>query len=205
MAKSNKRNQNVPAKQYTDAEVRKRMTTTLLTLDNPAVVLKQLGELLSRMDSGEGVPEDGKGIADETIGKGVAVLNLDTHYLLSIATKEQYRSYSIELATQLIAEYDCKTASEKALAQLTAQAHVRALQYAQSLNNAVAQNNATPNLNVFFAIMSKEIDRANRQFIAGLTTLKQIKNPAIAVTLKTQAAFIAQNQQFNAGGKDETN
>lgn len=69
MAKTNKHSRNLPAKRYTDAEVRKRMTTTLLTLDNPAVILKQLGELLSRMDSGDGIPEDGKGIADETIGR----------------------------------------------------------------------------------------------------------------------------------------
>lgn len=203
MAKSNNRNQNVPAKKHTEAEVRTAMKEQYLVPDNPAVVLMQLGKLLDRMN--DGVMEADKDIADETIGKGVALLNLDTHFLLSIATKDEYRSFSIELASQLISEYDCKTASEKALAQLTAQAHVRALQYARSFNNAVAIGDATPNLNTFFAIMSKEIDRANRQFITGLTTLKQIKNPVIAVTLKTHAAFIAQNQQFNAGAKDETN
>lgn len=208
MAKPNNRKRNLPAKKYTNDEVRDLMSTKYVIQDNPEYVLKQLGEFMSRMDNNEPTPEKDKGIADEVVGRAVSVLNLETHFLVSIATKEDYRPFTIEFANQLIAEYDCKTASEKALAQLTAQAYIRSIQYARSLNNAVAIGEAKPSLNTFFSIMSKEIDRANRQYTSGLTTLKQLKSPNLTVNVKTNAAFIAQNQQLNANQSEpnrETN
>ena len=53
--------------------------------------------------------------------------------------------------------------------------------------------------------MSKHIDRANRQFITALTTLKQIKMPSLAISVKTKAAFVAQNQQLNVNPSNKNN
>jgi len=57
------------------------------------------------------------------------------------------------------------------------------------------------------SVMSKQLDQANRQFITALTTLKQIKMPSLAISVKTKAAFVAQNQQLNINpiNKDNTN
>ena len=54
-------------------------------------------------------------------------------------------------------------------------------------------------------MISKELDRANRQFITALTTLKQIKAPSLEINVKTKAAFVAQNQQLNVNPTDKNN
>ena len=46
-------------------------------------------------------------------------------------------------------------------------------------------------------IIGLELDRANRQFLTALQTLKQIKAPQLEVNVETKTAFVAQNQQFN--------
>ena len=47
-------------------------------------------------------------------------------------------------------------------------------------------------------MLSKEVDKAHRQLIMALTTLKQIKNPPVEFNVKAKTAFLAQNQQINA-------
>ncbi len=45
--------------------------------------------------------------------------------------------------------------------------------------------------------LSKELDRAHRQFLSALETLKAIQQPAMKVNIKTNTAFVGENQQFN--------
>ena len=61
----------------------------------------------------------------------------------------------------------------------------------------------TENRTKYLAMLSKQIDRANRQFLSALTTLKQLKTPSIEMNIKTNTAFVSQNQQINS--KNETN
>ena len=56
----------------------------------------------------------------------------------------------------------------------------------------------TNELNNYYNFLSKEIDRAQRQYITGLQTLKQLKSPSLPVTIKTTTAYIAENQQVNS-------
>lgn len=51
--------------------------------------------------------------------------------------------------------------------------------------------------NGFYSIVSKELDRAHRQFESALSTLKQMKVPALAFTVNSKNTFIADKQQFN--------
>jgi hypothetical protein len=53
--------------------------------------------------------------------------------------------------------------------------------------------------------MSKELDRANRQFITALTTLKQMKTPSIEINVTAKTAFVGKNQQFNANKSNNEN
>ena len=52
--------------------------------------------------------------------------------------------------------------------------------------------------NGYYSLISKELDRAHRQYITTLTLLQQIKQPSIKVNVKTKNAYIAENQQINA-------
>jgi hypothetical protein len=56
-----------------------------------------------------------------------------------------------------------------------------------------------------YSVMSKELDRANRQFITALTTLKQMKAPSIEINVTAKTAFVAENQQFNVNKNNNEN
>ena len=166
----------------------------------PEDIVRRLGEKWTQAEQNGLVTLDDDDEARMLIEKAISVVNLDTHGLLAIATRENYRTFSIEFDKQLIREYGCTTASEKALVQLIVSAHVRSLQYAAELsNNTGAGKPITSTRNGLYSVLSKEIDRANRQFITGLTALKQLKAPGLTVNVKTNTAFIAQNQQVNSG------
>jgi hypothetical protein len=118
-------------------------------------------------------------------------------------TDEDTRGMIINLRRELIKEYACKTYGEKALVDLAVNAYARNLNYSKRLFNSIKMNQTTALLNGFFAIMSKEIDRANRHFITALETLKRFKQPELKVNVKTTNAFISQNQQINSIKEDQ--
>jgi hypothetical protein len=76
-------------------------------------------------------------------------------------------------------------------------AYIRVLDNSRRLNNELNGQNITPNRNIYIANLSKQIDRANRQYISALLTLKQLKSPNVEMNIKTNNAFISNNQQIN--------
>ena len=57
----------------------------------------------------------------------------------------------------------------------------------------------------YLGYLSKQMDRAHRQYLSALMTLKQLKAPAIEMNIKTKNTFVAQNQQINATQPTESN
>ena len=53
-------------------------------------------------------------------------------------------------------------------------------------------------LNGLYAVISTELDRANRHFVTALATLRQIKSPTLEVNVRAQTAIIGQNLQLNS-------
>jgi hypothetical protein len=104
----------------------------------------------------------------------------------------------INFYRDLIAEYNCKTPSEKSTAQLVANAHVRVLEYSRTMEYCRSSTEVTSETNGYWAIISKELDRANRQYISALIILKQLKTPNFQINVMTKNAFLAQNQQVNS-------
>ena len=115
---------------------------------------------------------------------------------------ESIGSRHVELALNfcrnLISEYNCKTPSEKATAQLVANAHIRVMECSRKMAYCVGSTETTHEANGYWAIISKELDRAERQYTSALTTLKQLKAPAFQINVMTKNAFVAQNQQVNS-------
>jgi hypothetical protein len=127
-------------------------------------------------------------------------LSNDTHWDLIETFNPAYRGLANELTSQLIKEYKCETHSEKALASLSANAYLRIIDNSKRLNNELGGpgTSISENKTKYLIMLSKQIDRAHRQFISSLTTLKQIKSPTIEMNIRTKNAFIAQNQQINS-------
>jgi hypothetical protein len=136
------------------------------------------------------------------------IFTLDTHYLLaSVPYKTEYKTFAIELANQLVVEYDCKSPSEKILAETAAWAYCRMLEYSRTLSGMLGIEYLSSEKNGYYSMISKEVDRANRQYLAAINSLRYIKQPKVNVTFKTHNAFVAQNQQINTPSetKDQNN
>ncbi len=50
----------------------------------------------------------------------------------------------------------------------------------------------------FLAIMSQELDRANRHYLTTIQALRTIKQPSLGVNIKAQTAILGQNQVVQA-------
>jgi hypothetical protein len=114
--------------------------------------------------------------------------------ILAKGFNDQYKPLVKNLSLEIQTEYNCFGASEKALAELMAQSFCKALDMQYSCNELY---NAT-RMNEFSLkrqqILSKEMDRAYRQYLSCLQAMRSIKQPALNVTIKTQTANIAHQQ-----------
>jgi hypothetical protein len=193
--------QNVPAKKYANDEVRRLIQRSHNLKAHPENVLKELGVLMTRMNTmtdKEARQVDSDKNAANTWGAALSIYNLDNHVLLVQSVDDDYRTFAMEFSNQLCEEFGCKTPSEKSMAQAVAGAYIRILEYARQLRRSTTVEYLSKEKTDYYSMMGRELDRANRHYIAALTALKQLKSPRMAVTVKTEAAFIAQNQQINA-------
>ena len=139
--------------------------------------------------------------------KIVMSYGLDNSFSMLEAIEDRYRGLIQGLREELIKEFNCITYRKKALVDLAINAYSRNLTMSRFLVNTINMGHTTAILNNFLGVISKEIDRANRQFITALDTLRQFKQPELKVNVKTNTAFISQNQQINANQnkQNETN
>lgn len=128
-------------------------------------------------------------------------LETDTHVGLMETFYSQYRGLAKEFSDQLIRDYRCDTSAEKALAEVITNAYVRVIDNSRRLNANLGDPGGgqviNENRTKYLAMLSKQVDRANRQFITALTTLKMMKSPSIEMNIKAKTAFVSQNQQVN--------
>ena len=134
---------------------------------------------------------------DKLLSEIAFIQGLDSGLSMMEAVEERYRGMLFNLRKELVAEYDCKTSGEKMLVDLIVGAYSRNLTLTKFLVNTASTGHTTSNLNAFMSAADKGVDRANRHLISALETLRQMKQPALKVNVKTNNAFISQNQQFN--------
>lgn len=153
--------------------------------------LKRLSsEILPEHRKTGSTPEDGP----ELLTDLSRAFGVETGHILVESVKGSYKELAIELKQSIQDEYNCTTALEKALADLIVNSYIRKLSSSNKLENYGSDIGPAQMKNRH--LLSTEIDRAHRQFLSGLETLKAIKSPQINVKLKTDTAFIAQNQHI---------
>jgi hypothetical protein len=160
---------------------------------DPRRILDELSTVISEMIERKKVSKEHMA----KITEARMIIGMETHYPLAETTSERYHPLVIELAHQIVREYDCKTTSEKALAEMAAGAYVRSIEYARAFNDCLRIEFLSAEKTAYYAMLSKEADRAQRQFVMELTTLRQLKSPPFELNIKTRTAFVAQNQQLN--------
>jgi hypothetical protein len=134
----------------------------------------------------------------EDLNKLSRTYTLTTKHCLRYSVSKAYELTVLQVCQDLEKEYGVKTPSEKALAQMAAIAFCRMLQFADYSDSSCKPEWVSHEKAHFVSIYMKEFDRAQRQFISAIQMLHQLKTPPLKINVKTQTAFIAQNQQNNA-------
>lgn len=131
----------------------------------------------------------------ETISSAIHASGADSLTMLAKGYVGDNRTYVLALAEQFIEEYGCTKASERTTAQLAARAFSNIMILSLQIND-------TPSHEVSqYSAFSKELDRANRQYVNAIKLLRTLKQPNIIVNVKTNEAYFAHNQQINHGAK----
>lgn len=115
--------------------------------------------------------------------------------LSTLNFSEQYRTLVADLSERLQTEHECKTASERSLAHLSAQNYVRTLELQRLIYLEISRSYYNELTTRRLAVLEKAYDRANQQYILTLQALKTAKMPPMNFKLITQNAMFGQNQQ----------
>jgi len=202
--KLTKEKNKLPQKQPTLQEAK---NTAILTIQSTANVDKSLKELAEKQ-----LPylSTGEIISDEVMKNIIAVslaYSQESGCALMESIEPSYRGFALQLRKSLQQEFDCKNPSEIALVDQVVNSHIRKITYSKLLESHNEPKWLSHEKVALLNFYSREIDRAHRQFISAIETLRFIKQPSIKVNVKTNNAFIGENQQFNnnQAQKDENN
>lgn len=131
---------------------------------------------------------------NDDVYRAATLLEFSKGILLVDSIPQQYHTFAINLSRQLQEEYNCQTVSEKATAELAAVNYVRTLDIQRRLNNIGVAGYAVDSAIKFIAVLSKELDRANRHYLTTIQTLRMMKQVPMKVSIKANTAVIGQNQ-----------
>jgi hypothetical protein len=166
--------------------------------DDPVLILKDARkEIEASYEIGTSKSVSG----ESTLYKAMTLYEFDKGVLMATAIPERYRAFSIDFSRNLQKEYKCESPSEKATAELVAISFVRVLEIQCRINAYLVKGEITDMGIRYLAVLSKELDKANRHYLNSLQTLKMIKLPAFEVNIKTQTAIVGQNQLIQANNK----
>lgn len=162
--------------------------------DPKAIVEKGAKQIQKYFDLGE-QDEQTKQDLEKYIRSYSKVRNLDTHVLLSRGVDPEHLPMVLGVIDELTAEYEVKKPQDKAYVQMAALAYSRYIsnldEYNQWKNHEYNSNERVGYMNM----VSKDIDRAFRQYNAVINYFEMKKRPPLQVTVKANTAFVAQNQQ----------
>lgn len=136
------------------------------------------------------------------IFKAMTLLEFDNGTLLTTVISEEYKTFGIDMLRQLQKEYHCETFSEKATTELATISYIRTLEIQSRINRYLALTTISDMGVRFLAVMSKELDRANRHYLASIQTLKAMKQSPMQLNIKTDTAIIGQNQLVQANSHE---
>lgn len=137
-------------------------------------------------------------------GEVFNILSLSTKSHLALSTDSDSRGFTIEAARLLEKEFNAEKPSEKMLVQMAVCSYVRMMKCAKFFNNNMEGTITNERANLI-GRYSKEADRCFRQYLSAIQMLHQLKTPPLKVNVKTQNAFIAQNQQNNSNPNNNEN
>lgn len=140
---------------------------------------------------------------DDPIFKAMTLREFDNGTLLTSIMPGMFSTFAIDLMRKIQQEYACIAASEKAMAELAAVSFVRSLDAQRRIKNYLDIGEFTAVGVQYMAVMSKELDRANRHYLTAIQTLRMLRQPPMQVNIKTNTAVVGQNQIIQANSNNE--
>ncbi|TSC83563.1 MAG: Uncharacterized protein G01um101416_1222 [Microgenomates group bacterium Gr01-1014_16] len=169
------------------AEVRADMAQ-LTTRYDPNILLKKIGNK-------PGFPEEGTQLGGkDDLFKISTLYEFDNGILMTVSVADYYNTFGIELMRSLIGEYECRTASEKATAELAAINYIRTLDIQRKITMYLSKGEVSEIGVKYLAVMSKELDRANRHYLTAVQALRTLKQPPMQLNIRAETAVVGQNQ-----------
>jgi len=168
-------------------EVRRDMATITTGYD-PNILLKQYKDKANL--EGLGKPSDG----NDDLFKLMTLNEFDNGALMTISLTEHYKTFAIDLLRNLKKEFSCQTVSEQATAELATINYIRTLDIQRKMTNYLGRGEITDMGVRYLAVMSKELDRANRHYLTALQTLRMLKQPPMQLNIRAETAVVGQNQ-----------
>jgi len=185
-------------KKFTTEETDKLLKQDLSVENDPRTLLKKFQEeVLPAYFSKDKNKKISQQEFIEKANQVMIAFGTDTHLPLVHAVTSTYQPLVLELVRRIEKEYDCQTTSEVMLAETIALSHARALELSSKLRVLKDIEYLSHEKNGYYGLIAKEIDRAHRRMTHSLSLLKQMKQPALEVNIKSKNTFLAQNQQFN--------
>lgn len=139
---------------------------------------------------------------DSNYYKAMTLFEFDKGVLLLNAIPNLHRVFALEFSRNLQAEYNCTTPSEKSIAEVTSLNFVRILEIQRKIKDALESMKTRYDIQ-YLAVLSKELDRAERHYLSSLQTLKMLKMPPLEVNIRTQTAVVGQNQIVQANNRQD--
>lgn len=156
---------------------------------DPDFVLKETEkELVNKFGKPEAI------IPASNLYRSMTLLEFEKGTLLVSVIPEMYRTFAIDLSRKLQAEFDCQTPSGKATVELAVLNFVRTMEIQRKIDSCLARDTISEISVKYLAVLSKELDRANRHYLTVVQVLKTMNQPPFSVSIKTQTAVIGQNQ-----------
>jgi hypothetical protein len=124
--------------------------------------------------------------------------SLESKYHLLETIEKNFLPFALRFTDDLVKEYDAKTPSEISLVQMAVLAYCRYLKSSQRFKTFITQEYIDSCKAQYCSIAERAIDKAYREYTSILQTLRHMKQPPMTVSIKTNTAFVAQNQQNNA-------
>lgn len=132
--------------------------------------------------------------------KAMTLFEFDKGVLLLNSIPELHGVFALEFSKNLQAEYNCKTPSEKSMAEVVSLNFVRILETQRKIKNALGSIKTRYDVQ-YLAVLSKELDRAERHYLTSLQAIKMLRSPAFEVNIKTQTAVVGTNQIVQANNR----
>jgi hypothetical protein len=128
---------------------------------------------------------------------GIWAANLD---------RERYYQSLTRMRQRIVNDYNCKTSIEFMLADSIVASYWRIMRNESRISILMEEADGKWSLGESKINIIEELNKgiylANRRLTTNISLLKEIKQPPIKINLKSNTAFIGQNQQFNTEQKN---